>query len=290
MPYYRRKKVVATKPKRSVPTRSRRPTRKRPTFTKKVKTILNKELETKFKTVYLQGSSDTTALNIKSSGLLLNTNGLKITNLFASNNLTIDQGVLQNQRVGREITNCSLYLKATIQATFHNESTNTGQFPFDVYMIVYRDKLQPNTNTAEKLKLGVNGVGTHITGSAQNIQLPFNKDRYTIYTNRRVARFKPMPADRVELPTGSSLQNPTIGSSDNIAFKNIKYKIPCPKKLQFVQGSYDLVTNHHVAIGFYVVDGSGVALGNSQIRATVYPQATLYFLSLIHISEPTRPY
>ena len=86
-----------------------------------------------------------------------------------------------------------------------------------------------------------------------------------------------MPIDRVELPTGSSLQNPTIGSSDNIAFKNIKYKMPCPKKLQFVQGTSDLVSNYHVAVGFYVVDGSGTTLGNSQVRATIYPQATLYF-------------
>ena len=276
MPYVRRKfSPKKSYKKRSTP-RTTSNKKSTPAFTKKVKTILNKEMETKFKTAYLQNSNDLSALSIKSSGLLAGSHGLKISNIFNSTNLTIDQGVAQNERVGREITNCTLILKATIQATFHNEATNTGQFPFDVYMIVYRDKLQPNTNNADLLKLNVAGHPTSITGSAQNLQLPFNKDRYTIYTNRRVARFKPMPADRAAI-ADSTLQNPTIGSNSNIAFKNFQYKMPCPKKLQFVQGTSDLVSNYHVAVGFYIVDGSGTTLGNSQVRATVYPQATLYF-------------
>ena len=86
-----------------------------------------------------------------------------------------------------------------------------------------------------------------------------------------------MPRDRAEGPTGSTLQNPTIGSDSNVAFKYFSYKMPCPKTLQFKTAGSNLVTNAHCGIGFYVINGSGTALGSTQVRATIYPVATLYY-------------
>ena len=179
-------------------------------FNKRVKSVLMSELETKKISVFLGGATDTVPVNILASGLKDTGAGVHIGNIWNNNNMTVAQGTKQNERVGREINNCSMWLKGCIQASFHNEATNTNQFPFDVYLIVYKDKLSPNTNVPDDLKM-TGSSSTHISGTPMNFMLPFNKDRYTIYTNRRISRFKPMPQDRAEV-VDSVLQNPTIGS------------------------------------------------------------------------------
>lgn len=235
------------------------------------------QLETKKRSILIGGATDTTPLNIKASGLADSGYGVHVGNLWNVNNLTIDQGTGQNQHIGRSISNCRLFLKCCVQATFHNEATNYGQFPFDVYLIVYKDKLSPNTNVPDELKITATGITSKITGAALNQMLPFNTSRYTVYSNKRVARFKPMPIDRVQGAVDTVLQNPTIGSSSNTAFKYFSCRLPCPKTLHFKANGSALVTNAHLGIGWYIVDGSGVAIGSSQIRATVFPTCTLYY-------------
>lgn len=265
----------------------RRRVPKKQTFNKRVKDVMYSELETKKVTSILGTATDTVPGNIQSSGLADSAYGYHIGNIWNNNNLTITQGIKQNQRVGKQIQDCRLWLKGCVQATFHNESTNTGQYPFDVYCIVYKDKLAPNTNIPDQLKIATDGHASKITGTPLNFMLPFNRSRYVIYSNRKVATFKPMPIDRqmlaVTIPPGlgSVLQNPTIGSTNNKAFKYFNMKLPCPKTLDFKAAAAgtgsDLVANAHLGIGFYVIDGSGAALGSGQIRATVFPEVTLYF-------------
>ena len=169
---------------------------------------MNQELETKKKSVILGGATDTTPLNIQASGLADSGYGAHIGNIWNNNNIVINIGTAQNQRIGRQISNAKLYLKCCIQATFHNEATNIDQFPFDVYCIVYKDKLSPNTNVPDQLKMNDSGFASKITGTPLNFMLPFNKSRYVIYSNRKVATFKPMPIDRAEV-VDSVLQNPS---------------------------------------------------------------------------------
>jgi hypothetical protein len=270
MPYARRKFNPPKTIKKPRTMRTTRPKSNNRTFTKKVKTVLNQELETKKVSHLLGGVTDTVPLNIQASGLTDASHGAHIGNIWNTNNITIAQGTAQNQHVGRTVSNCKLYLKCCIQATFYNISTNTNQFPFDVYCIVYKDKQAPNTNSPDQLKINDQGSAHNISGTPSNFMLPFNKSRYIIYSNRKIATFKPMPVDRAAI-ADSSLQNPTLGSSDNKAFKYFGMKLPCPKTLEFKAGSSNLVTNAHLGIGFYVINGSGAALGSSQIRATVFP-------------------
>lgn len=270
---------MAGKPK--VPRRPRRRANKpKQTFDKKVKAVLFDELETKKVSKILGGATDTTPLNIMSSGLADANYGAHIGNVWNTNNLVIEQGIKQNQRVGKQITNCSLWLKCCVQATFYNIATNTSQFPFDVYCIVYKDKLSPNTNVPDQLKIADDGHASKITGTPLNFMLPFNKSRYVIYSNKKIATFKPMPIDRAEV-ADATLQNPTIGDTANKAFKYFSMKLPCPKTLDFKAAAAgtgsNTVSNAHLGIGFYVISGQGAALSASQIRATVYPSVTLYY-------------
>jgi hypothetical protein len=234
------------------------------------------QLETKKRTVLLGSATEAGALNIKASGLQDAGYGVHIGNIWNANNFQIDQGTGQNQHIGRSISNCKLYLKVCVQAAFHNEATNTDQFPFEVWQILYKDKLSPNTNVPDELKINPSGTSAAISGTAINFMLPFNKARYTIYSNKCIARFKPMPIDRAEV-LDVNLQNPTIGSNSNVAYKYMTTRLPCPKTLEFKASGSATVTNAHLGIGWYVINGSGVALGASQIRATIYPEATLYF-------------
>lgn len=264
--------------RRKIPRKPR--VRKGVSFNQRVKNVFLRELETKKVSTLLGGATHITPINITSSGLADTGAGVHIGNIFNTNNIKIEQGVQQDQRVGRKIENCKLYLKACVQATFYNPATNTNQYPFDVYCIVYKDKQSPNTSSPDFLKLNTNGDPIGMNGEPTKFMLPFNKARYTIYTNRKIATFKPMPVDRPE-PIASNLQNPTIGSSDNKAFKYFSMKLPCPKTLEFKGSSgntgSDLISNAHLSVCFYVVNGSGTALGATQVRATITPITTLYF-------------
>ena len=173
--------------------RVKMPTAKSKNFKSAVVDVMKTELETKKRSVILGTATDTVPINIKASGLTDANNGCHIANVFGSTNITVAQGTAQNQRIGRKIENCSLWFKGCVQAAFHNEATNTNQYPFDVYMLVYRDKLAPNTNVPDYLKMNDSGNSTHITGTPLNFMLPWNKARYVIYSNKRIARFKPMP-------------------------------------------------------------------------------------------------
>ena len=133
------------------------------------------ELETKKTTTILGGASDTVPGNIQASGLADSAYGYHVGNIWNSNNLTVSQGTKQNQRIGKQIQDCRLWLKCCVQATFHNEATNTGQFPFDVYCIVYKDKLAPNTNIPDQLKIATDGHASKISGTPLNFMLPFNR-------------------------------------------------------------------------------------------------------------------
>jgi hypothetical protein len=237
---------------------------------------LNKQLETKKKTIILGGATSVSPLNIKAAGLADTGYGVHIGNVWSTNNFQLDQGTGQNQHIGRTVSNCRLFLKCCIQATFHNEATNISQWPFDVYIIVFKDKLAPNTNVPDALKVEPSGVTSNITGAPLNLMLPFNKARYTIYMNKRIARFKPMPIDRAAV-LDSTLQNPTIGSTNNAAFKYFSCKLPCPKTLDFKASGSSQIVNGHLGVGWYIINGDGVGLGATQVRATVYPEVTLYY-------------
>lgn len=213
---------------------------------------------------------------IQGSGLgagIVTTGGLFIQNVFQ--NWGINKGPATNERIGSSIQNCKLVASISITALPYAAQPavpgafyNNSRYPKDLYMIVLRDRTVRLTQP-DQLKILPNNTTYFIDGSAQSMLYPFNREKYIVYSCKRVARFKgPALEVSVDDPADAVL-NTQIGSGDNIQFRNMKVRLPCPKELQFTKqyagntlpASEDkTVQNASLAVGFFYVDGSGMAL------------------------------
>lgn len=243
---------------------------------KRVQRAVRPLMETKCRQLVLFGTETLTEIEpvgIPGHGLgtgMVNTGGKFNTNIWPSLTMALDAN--QTGRVGMRIQNCRLTATVCVTANIFNATTNTSQFPCDLYMIVLRDKTERSC-IVDQLKLQANGTTYFIDGSAQNAFLPFNRDKYTIYSNKRVARFRP-PARAVRSQPaavpGDMLENPQTGGG--IRFKNFRCSLPCPKELRFTPEYGGTTTtpavlspvNASLAIGFYYLDGSGLSVASTQ--------------------------
>lgn len=164
-------------------------------------------------------------LNIVQCGLV-NTN----TNISA---FRVAQGLERCNRVGAEITKVACTLRGWVYALPFNASTNANQTPFDVYMVIYRNKLDPYiTAYPENMKLGQSNDDARpyeLDGNLQNFMLPWNREKYTILRHKKIATFRPQP-----YATGPGLTssfNPQTATG--AYFKQFSCKLPCPRKIKF---------------------------------------------------------
>jgi len=242
----------------------------------KIQRAVRPLLETKQRQLVLFGNQTATQIEpvgIPGHGLgtgMVNTGGKFSTNIWPDLTMALD--VKQTGRIGMKIQNCRLTATICMTANIYNSTTNTSQYPCDVYMIVLRDRTEKSC-IVDQLKMQPNGTTYFIDGSAQNAFLPFNKEKYIIYSNKRVARFRP-PARAVRSQPdpvpGDMLENPQTGGG--IRFKNFRVSLPCPKELRFtpayggasVTPDYLAPVNASMAVGFYYIDGSGLQVASNQ--------------------------
>lgn len=260
-------------------------------FTKNVVKAVGTLAEKKKKSVLLTGNTLGTTVyspiwcgGLTAGWTLQAGNGFLIDNIW--NRILIGQGTNNQQRVGNEVCPTSLQLKGFITATDYDRSTNKSLHPFEVHMILYKNKLDSNGSPASIVE-DVNNTMGNITGTAPNSLLTFNRKGYIIHKHR-VFRFKPSPyqdptASFVmtdsNVGTGTVPINMTYGSSSNQMFKRFSVNVPMPKTLKFNDGS-NQPTNTWCSVGFYVVNGDGTALVNTQNRANVYLVGNLRFTDL----------
>lgn len=129
------------------------------------------------------------------------------------NNFFIDtanplQGIEGNQRIGLVVAPLSLRLKIMVHALPWHKTTNPSLAPFEVWMVVYRHKLDwqsgtrlnPSSNNPSTIKrlLGDSGVPSEcyspLDGTWKTVSAPFNTDQYTILKHKRLGRFRAQPA------------------------------------------------------------------------------------------------
>ena len=205
--------------------------------------------------------------------------------------MTIAQGGYHDQRIGLNIQNCTLIAKMSITARPYNATNNTSRYPKDLYMLVCRQKDKLET-IPDQIKNLPAGSSYWIDGSPQSLMYPFNRDKYTVYSCKRIARFKPPPVlftSTAPPPSGETasrpiaVENPTMGSTDNTQFRNLTVKLPCPKTLTFTTPKVGALTtpniaqNAHLAVGFFYVDGSGEIQTSTQYPFLVGMTATLSY-------------
>lgn len=234
-------------------------------------------METKVRQFVLFGTATATGgiipQDVVGAGLgtgMVNTGGLYSSNIVP--NFSMLLGDQQFARIGMRIQNCRCTATINVSAKIYSNTTNSSQYPCDLYMIVLRDRNEKSCIPSE-LKLQQNGTTYYIDGNAQNAFLPFNRQKYIVYSNKRIARFRPPPRIVRATPDpvpGDMLENPQFGHG--ISFRNLRCRLPCPKTLTFTPSYGGLLPpaadispqNWNLAVGFYILDGSGVALAADQ--------------------------
>ena len=246
-------------------------------FRRTVQRAVRPVMETKQRQVKVFGltslAGNVTGQNCPGAGLgsgMVHVGGLFQPNIFSL--LTFNKGTALGDRIGQRIQNCRLSASVCVTANEYNPASNTSQYSCDLYMIVLRDRNEKST-VPDQLKMQPNNTTYYIDGTARNAFLPFNREKYIIYSNKRVARFR-APARLVsQQPTpvpGDALANPQ--NSYGTSFRNFRCSLPCPKELLFTQAYGGTSTtpadktpqNASCAVGFYYINGSGEAMAAGQ--------------------------
>lgn len=165
--------------KRVVRRRARVPPTKKPTFEKRVKTVISRMAENK-----VQNHSD--YLSLQGYGA---TNwGLTITPMTPDTlYMTILQGAGQGQRIGNSIRVKSLRLTGLIRALPYSALTNPNPTPIYVKLLFLTRKDAPTelyNSLTDVLQLGNDSVSPGASSQLERMQRPVNTDVWTYHTSR----------------------------------------------------------------------------------------------------------
>lgn len=266
---------------------------KKKQFTKRVQRAVAPKLERKYVTNMIIGSSG----GVSTPGLILgdsilgnglgngvfSTGGLWVNDFFAS--IAIAQGTDNGERIGHTIQNCRLTAKVSVCNRAYAAGNNTSRFPKDLYMLICKDR-NDNDTEPDQVKNLPDGTSYWIDGSPQSLMYPFNRDKYIVYSCKRVARFSAPPVQLTSTGTAPppiTIENPTMGSTGNKAFRNFTVQLPCPKTLHFSSTkaltgvTVNTPSNAHCGLGFFYVDGSGQLTSSDQYPFMCTMTATLSY-------------
>lgn len=196
----------------------------------------------------------------------------------------IECGSKERDRVGNEINVVSMNLKGFIRCRPFDGTTNTNRTPFDVYMVIYKKKNEPEGQTDNLINY-TNGTKGKITGSIITTVLsPFNRDNYVI---KKVMKFplkaQPMINNNVvtdPLTTMPTSENGETSGSTRDYFRMFNVKVPIKKVLKYNTHNQAAPCNDWFGVGFYYINGDATAqtaTAASQIRAEVTMHSVLKF-------------
>jgi len=166
--------------KRVVRRRARAPsTKKKPTFEKRVKSVISRMAENKVQ-------NHTNYLQLQAYGA---TNwGLTITPMTPDTlYMTILQGAGQGQRIGNSIRVKSLRLTGVLRALPYNLTTNGNPVPVYVKLMFLTRKDTPTelyNSLTDVLQLGNDSISPGTSAQIERMQRPVNTDVWTYHTSR----------------------------------------------------------------------------------------------------------
>ena len=247
-----------------------RPAAPKLSFNERVRKVIHGEAETKEKVVNIFDNS-----SIYGSGLDA-TNPAQIKGLTQTNLLGvigIAQGTEQEQREGNKIQDCRLRVRGFIQSQAY-DSNNTSDYPYEVHMVFFKQKKNIANSNIELKQLPNNATGA-VDGTIQNTLYPFNKDMYII---RKVRVFKLRPLAHLRNDAGITTALNTQ-QSNAPAFIRFVETIDIHKELKFNDGE-DTPTNDWCGVSLFVINGDGIVLDFTQVRAKAYMDAVLRYKDL----------
>lgn len=189
------------------------------------------------------------------------------------------------KRIGNEIQPVSMTLKGFIRCMPYDGNVNSNRTPFDVYMVVYKKKDEPEGST-DQLSTYHDGTKGKIDGSIiTTILNPFNRDNYVI---KKLLKFRMKPQPFINenavanppthMPT---IENPSTSStSTRDFFRTFKVNVPIKKTLRYNSAAESAPVNEWFGIGFYYINGDATATTASaanQIRCQATVQTILKY-------------
>jgi hypothetical protein len=219
--------------------------------------VVHKQAETKQKIISLYNNT-----SIPGSGFP--SGGLQVINLPSA--LGVVQGTEQEQRNGNEISNVKVRVRGVIETLTFNSTNNSNLFNYEVHMVVFKKKDDPNNNALNLKSLPNNTTGT-CDGSLMNTMYPYNKDAYVI---KKVKVFRMSPF-LYNVP-----DSPQLAQPNTYLFKRFVMDIPVAKKWKYNDG-LGAPSNEWTSIAFYVVNADGTLNGGSTSRAQVTMDATIRY-------------
>ena len=270
-PFRKRRTTKPLKKAKMVPTKA---------LTNAVKSITLKQREVKYFQADLLAGATIYGGGLSTSAFVYNA-GAGVANVLSKGAL-IPLGNSAHTRVGNEIMVKSLNLKGFIAAYPFDNSTNSRKSPFDVYMVIYKRKIDSDGDPAN-IKEYTNGTTGAINGSIQTTVLaPFNRRGYTI-KKVRVFKFKAQP----EVIVGGSsaggigiVNNDTGNTSTRDYFKTFSIDVPIKKVLKYRGDNTGEPINEWCSVGFYIINGDAHASNASSVseeRASVNLQSQLKY-------------
>lgn len=241
---------------------SSKPQRKKAvSFEKRVMAVVQRQAETKQKVITVFSQT-----NIPGSGLVGVASGLSVQSL--SQSLAVAQGVEQEQRQGNEITNCRLRVRGLIESLPYDSTTNPNLFGYEVHMVIFKKKDDPQNSTSSLKSLPGNLTGP-CDGTVINTMYPYNKDAYII-KKVKVFRMNPFVS---KFPPDST--NTVTAQPNTYLFKRFYADIPVSKKWKY-QDTLGSPSNEWTTIAFYVVNSDG-SLNTTLSRCQISMDATLTY-------------
>lgn len=287
MPYGKVKRTRASTRLRAKPLGTRRGAKKAvtrykaKTFKKAVKSVLNTQIETKFKShsyttdfVYGAGLNFASMNQAHQKGLFYNN---------VMSDLHIGKGTQSNERVGSIIT--PVYMKidgyVVTQDYISDSGSGTGLFnectiPYDVKIMVLKFKpSMANPEYPSGLNILLNNsaaTGTpqtdvQIDGTVGTEMLPL-AHTYKCLASRRLRMRPPM--------SGTTDHTINMQTSNAPYYRRFRMYVPMPKRLVYEPG-VNRPTNCWFSLAAYILDGTGSAIHQQQVRCKLYARASLAY-------------
>ena len=239
---------------------------KKTSIVRVINQVLSRKAETKIKTIKLHSGTAVPGGGLGNSGSGF---GLNVNNVLSS--MVLDQGVEQEQRVGNKITNAKLRMRGFAR-TLPISATNANTSPYELHMIIYKNKIDGSANDVNNIKQLPNNNTGNIDGSVMNTCFPYNKDQYTIL-GQRVFRL-----NQIDLVTA-----PQVGNieSRSTYYRRFSVDIPIKNTLLFRDGAVNTdPMNDYVGVGFYWINGDASSAASAEARCEITADLQLSFKDL----------
>lgn len=247
-----RKKTTKRSFKKRAPLKRKRPTLKKQSLKRMIKTEISRNIEDK----------EQQMINLDRT-IYSTTNGNfpdNVITLGPSGDMQVTQGVTEGSRIGNKVKTKSLWFRGTICPRPYNATTNPNPIPQVLKMIIFWDKQNPVTLPQVGSNFFQNGsANVGFQNDLVDMWRPINTDRYHICCSRTMKVGHAISSGTGSVAIQQSYSNNDFKMAANFKINLTKYY---PKRVTFDENSTTPTTRQLFCL-FYCAAGSGEQNGGA---------------------------